>query len=61
MRRPNEKGSLGHIPATRWLTDAALAAVGDGRGAVRATSMIAASRLASWHRRHPSWRIVENA
>jgi hypothetical protein len=47
--------------ATTWLTDAALAALGDGRGAVRATSMIAASRLASWRRQHPSWRIVENA
>ena len=47
--------------ATTWLTDAALTAVGDGRPAIRATSMATASRISGWRARHPDWRVVENA
>ena len=47
--------------ATTVLTPAALAAVGDGGGAQRATSFVTQSVLDRWRAAHPQWRVVEAA
>jgi len=46
--------------ATTVLTPEAAKAI-DGGPRLRATSMIAASRLAAWRRDHPTWRVIEQA
>lgn len=46
--------------ATSRLTRDALAALGDGRGADRGSSFIAASVFDRWVERHPDWRVLEN-
>jgi len=43
------------------LTQPALAQLGDGRPAQRATSMIADSVFQAWRRDHPDWRVIEQA
>jgi hypothetical protein len=43
------------------LEPAALAKLGDGGPARRATSMIVDSRFQAWRKKHPDWRVVENA
>jgi len=43
------------------LTEPALAQLGDGRPAQRATSMIADSVFQAWRRAHPDWRVIEQA
>lgn len=43
------------------LTPAALAAVGDGGKAARATSFITNTRFEAWRKAHPDWRVVEEA
>lgn len=45
--------------ATTWLTDAAQRTLGEDGGAIRATSMITASRAAAWRRDHPDWHFIE--
>ena len=47
--------------ATTWLTDDAATAIGDGGPAVRATSMVTASRIVRWQADHPTWRVIEMA
>lgn len=47
--------------ATTWLTADAVAALGNGGPAVRATSMIKASRIVRWRAEHPTWRVIETA
>lgn len=43
------------------LTPSALAQLGDGGPAQRATSMIADSVFQAWRRDHPDWRVIEQA
>jgi len=45
--------------ATTVLTEEAARRIGGPR--LRATSMIAASRIAAWRAAHPDWRVVEHA
>jgi hypothetical protein len=47
--------------ATTRLTAAALAAIGDGGGAQRATSFVTRSAFDRWRAAHPKWRVVEAA
>lgn len=47
--------------ATVSLTDKALAALADGRPAVRATSFIVRSIFDGWHAQHPDWRVIDDA
>lgn len=47
--------------ATVALSDAARAALGDGRPAERATSFITRSTFERWRQRHPDWRVLEDA
>ena len=47
--------------ATVVLSRPALAAMGDGRPAARATSFIVASIFDRWRREHPDWRVIEKA
>lgn len=47
--------------ATTNLTPAALAALGDGQPAVRATSFISATTFDAWRASQPSWRVIEGA
>ncbi|MBA4182583.1 MAG: hypothetical protein H0X49_01035 [Acidobacteria bacterium] len=47
--------------ASTALTDNALAALNDKRPAVRATSFITARIFEQWRKKHPQWRVVENA
>lgn len=47
--------------ATTWLTSDALRQLGDDGPAVRATSMVTATRLAAWRAAHPTWRVIEAA
>lgn len=47
--------------ASTKLTDAALTALNDQRPAVRATSFITASVFEKLRKRHPNWRVIENA
>ncbi|MDX2033714.1 MAG: hypothetical protein SF339_23765 [Blastocatellia bacterium] len=47
--------------ATTFLTDAALASLRDSGAAARATSFITASTFEKWRKRHPSWRVIEQA
>ncbi len=44
--------------AETLLTPAALAEMGDGGLAMRATSMVAATIFDSWHKSHPEWRYI---
>ena len=44
--------------AETFLTPAALAEIGDGGIAMRATSMVAAAVFDGWHNRHPGWRYI---
>jgi hypothetical protein len=43
------------------LTPAALQALGDGKPAMRSTSMITRSVFEAWHSRHADWRVVDDA
>lgn len=47
--------------AETYLTTAALAALNDGGPQFRATSMIVASLFDAWHKKHPDWRVIEDA
>ncbi|MEW6733116.1 MAG: hypothetical protein AB1489_17450 [Acidobacteriota bacterium] len=47
--------------ATTFLTDTALASLRDRGAAERATSFITASTFEKWRKRHPNWRIIEQA
>lgn len=47
--------------ASTVLTPAALAALGDGGPAERATSMITDDVFQAWRRAHPEWRVIEGA
>jgi hypothetical protein len=47
--------------ATTVLTGPAVAALADGRAAVRATSFIAAGVFDRWRERNPEWRVIEEA
>ena len=43
------------------LTPGALAAVGDGGKAARATSFITATQFEAWRKAHPQWRVIDDA
>lgn len=43
------------------LTSSAALELADGLPALRSTSFMTASTFERWHRRHPDWRVVENA
>src|SRR5207302_7857511 len=47
--------------ATVTLSKRALAALGDGRPAIRATSFIAKSVFQRWRKHHRDWRVIEGA
>jgi len=47
--------------ASTELSKNALAALKDKRPATRATSFIAANIFEKWRKRHPEWRVIENA
>jgi hypothetical protein len=47
--------------ATTFLTADALTALKDGGAAERATSFITASTFEEWKRKHPGWRVIEEA
>lgn len=47
--------------ATMVLTDSALAVLGDGRPARRASSFISAAVFDRWRKAHPDWRVIERA
>jgi hypothetical protein len=47
--------------AETYLTPAALASLNDGEPQFRATSMIVASLFDAWHKKHPGWRVIEDA
>jgi hypothetical protein len=47
--------------ATTALTPEALAAIGDGGPAMRATSMISDTVFNRWRTAHPDWRVIEAA
>ncbi len=47
--------------ATIVLSTGALEKLADERPANRATSFISASVFTRWHRKHPEWRVIENA
>lgn len=47
--------------ATVTLTDAAVAALGDGRPARRAGSFLSAECFDQWRVAHPEWRVIEEA
>lgn len=47
--------------ASTELTETASAALNDKRPAARATSFITTSVFEKWRKRHPQWRVVENA
>jgi len=47
--------------ANAGLSDAALAAVADGRAAQRATSFITRTLFERWRNKHPTWRVIEEA
>ncbi|MEO8812394.1 MAG: hypothetical protein ABI376_05720 [Caulobacteraceae bacterium] len=47
--------------ATTILTPQALRSLSDGRPALRSTSMMAHGVIEGWRRRHPDWRVIEDA
>lgn len=47
--------------ASMRLTDAALAELGDGRSALRASSFISAEVFDAWREAYPDWRVIEGA
>jgi len=47
--------------ATTFLTPEALRLINDSHPSERATSFAAATLFESWHRRHPEWRLIDNA
>lgn len=47
--------------AMTTLSDAAHSALNDNRAKVRATSFITASTFEKWRKRHPDWRVIEQA
>jgi len=47
--------------ATASLSSAALATLGDGKPAARATSFIIKATFDKWVERHPDWRVMEGA
>lgn len=47
--------------ATTFLTDTAVTALRDGGAAERATSFITTSTFEKWRKRHPNWRVIEQA
>lgn len=47
--------------ATVTLSDKALAALGDKGPASRAASFIAATHFDRWRKKHPDWRVIEDA
>ena len=47
--------------ATTVLKEHAIQLLGDGRPAVRATSMVGHRRFEEWRRSNPGWRVVEDA
>ena len=47
--------------ATTTVKETALKAINDGHAAQRATSFINQSIFDRWHKKHPDWRVVENA
>ncbi len=47
--------------ATTFLSDTALAALRDNGASARATSFITTSTFEKWRKRHPDWRVIEQA
>lgn len=47
--------------ANTELTDAALKEIADGHKAHRATSFIEAAVYERWHKKHPGWKVIEDA
>ena len=47
--------------ATTVLTEQAMRSLGDGKPAMRATSMVGHRRFEEWRRSNPGWRVVEDA
>lgn len=47
--------------AMTFLTDGALAGIGSGKKPDRAASFITASVFERWRKKHPEWRVIENA
>jgi len=47
--------------AETYLSPAAVAAIGDGQPAMRATSMIVKSQFDAWRAKHPDWRVIDDA
>lgn len=47
--------------ANTKLSEAAVSALADGRGVVRATSFITDQTFSAWQSKHPEWRVIEAA